>query len=276
VLLYSLTHSFHRSNYSAPDIFIGEGGKVSLIDCGQFKALPRPQRVELAKLVLAVDGYQRASASSSDDDDAATNAAKLEVANLVRSFGVRLEEGREDDDDLACSVALFLFGDSDRTLPGGYSTNELSDDSPIKRVASFPQELVLLGRATVLLKGIAKKLDVPFSLGEKWGDGCRLTVGAASGPQLPLWGKDVSGAGAGAVTAAGGGGSTSGGGGGAAGKVRFGQVASMLKMWGRGKTERFLKRTVENMPSSVRTRLLELVVKREERKDAKRRREGAK
>ena len=82
------------------------------------------------------------------------------LGNLVKEFGVTLMEGRENDVDLAASVALFLFGDSDRPLPGGYSSSELDDMSPIKLVASFPQELVLLGRATVLLKGIAKKLDV--------------------------------------------------------------------------------------------------------------------
>lgn len=42
------------------NIFGGEGAKVSLIDCGQFKALPRLQRVQLAELVLAVTKYQEA------------------------------------------------------------------------------------------------------------------------------------------------------------------------------------------------------------------------
>lgn len=241
------------------NIFIGEGGRVSLIDCGQFKALPRPQRVQLAALVLAVDEYQQALKVGSAES---IDSVKSKVADLVRGFGVQLVEGKEDDDNLACSVALFLFGDADQTLPGGYSMNELSDESPIKQVASFPQELVLLGRATVLLKGIARRLDVPFSLGERWGAGCRLTVGSASEPQLPLWSKDA-GVGAGS-------GGESSSGDGAMNKVRFRQVGSMIKLWGRGKTERFLKRTVSNMPTSMRNRLLEAVVKRQERKDAKR------
>ena len=37
-------------------------------------------------------------------------------------------------------------------MPGGYSHVELSASSPIKQVLSFPQELVMLGRATVLIK----------------------------------------------------------------------------------------------------------------------------
>ena len=33
---------------------------------------------------------------------------------------------------------------------------------------SFAQELVLLGRATILIKGISKRLGVPWSLAAKW------------------------------------------------------------------------------------------------------------
>ena len=62
-ILDSLSLAFGRMIFAAGfihgdphpcNIFVGEGGKVSLIDCGQFKALPRPQRVQLAELVLAV------------------------------------------------------------------------------------------------------------------------------------------------------------------------------------------------------------------------------
>lgn len=50
----------------------------------------------------------------------------------------------------------------------GFTSAELSSTSPIKAIASFPQELVLLGRATILIKGIAKRLGVPWSLADKW------------------------------------------------------------------------------------------------------------
>ena len=49
-------------------------------------------------------------------------------------------------------------------MPGGYSNKELSAESPIKAIASFPQELVLLGRATILIKGIAKRLGTNWDL----------------------------------------------------------------------------------------------------------------
>ena len=230
------------------NIFIGEGAKVSLIDCGQFKALPRPQRVQLAELVLAVAEYQEAT------DDTQREMTKTKLANLVRGFGVTLAKGKEDDNDLACAVALLLFGDNDQELPGGYSTNELSEDSPIKQVASFPQELVLLGRATVLLKGIAKRLDIPFSLAQKWGAGCALTIDAASEPVLPLWGKEVV-----AVSIDPSNGDE---------KIRFQQVASLLKQWGKGKGKRFLERVVKSLPSDMRAKVLEAELRKQERKES--------
>ena len=176
---------------------------------------------------------------------------------MVRGFGVKLAEGKQDDNDLACAVALFLFGDDGQELPCGYSTNKLDDMSPIRQVASFPQELVLLGRATVLLKGIAKRLDVPFSLAEKWGAGCALTIDAASEPVLPLWGKEVAAAAAAASDTD--------------DKIRLRHVVSLLKKCGKGKGKRFLERVVKKLPPDLRTRVLEAELERQERKEAEKR-----
>ena len=35
--------------------------------------------------------------------------------------------------------------------------------TPTQAIAAFPQELVLLGRATILIKGIAKRLGIKWS-----------------------------------------------------------------------------------------------------------------
>mmetsp|Transcript_30809 Transcript_30809/g.46972 ORF Transcript_30809/g.46972 Transcript_30809/m.46972 type:complete len:608 (-) Transcript_30809:16-1839(-) len=232
------------------NIFIGEGAKVTLIDCGQFKALPRQQRLDVAEIVLAVGDYQNAAKEEQEN-------TKRKLADLVRGFGVTFMEGKEEDDDLACSVALVLFGDADQTLPGGYSNNELSDESPIKQVASFPQELVLLGRATVLLKGIAKRLDVNFSLAERWADGCRLTMSAASKPSLPIWGKEIIKIGQTPK------------GDSAEDKIRFRQVGSILKEWGKGKSKRFAWRAIEKLSPKTKTRVMEYMLKLQERKESK-------
>ena len=224
--------------------------------------------MQLAKLILQVDEYQKAEGV----DDA--NEAKAKLAGLIRDFGVKLMPEHENDDDLAAAVALFLFGDSDRALPGGYSTSELDEKSPIKLIASFPQEFVLLGRATVLLKGIAKRLDVPFSLAERWSKGCKLTVSAASAPQLPLWGKDVmDDRDSGGISSAssrssmkqsqqGGGGSDK------DKKIEFRQVARLFKAWGKGKARRFIERVVKKLPDGLRAKVLEAELRRMEREDA--------
>ena len=256
-------HSFLQLTFQG-NIFIGEGGKVALIDCGQFKALPRTQRVQLAKLILQVDEYQKADGA----DD--LNAAKVKLAGLIRDFGVKLMPEYANDDDLAAAVALFLFGDSDRPLPGGYSTSELDEKSPIKLIASFPQEFVLLGRATVLLKGIAKRLDVPFSLAERWSKGCTLTVSAASAPQLPLWGKDVmDDRDSGGISSASSSMKQSQQGGTAdKDKIQFRQVARLFKAWGSGKARRFVERVVKKLPEGLKAKVLEAELRRMEREDA--------
>ena len=204
--------------------------------------------------------YQGCKAEGSDET--ATEEAKNRLADLVLKFGVELMDGKEKDMDLAAAVALLLFGDADQELPGGYSTNELSDMSPIKQVKSFPQELVLLGRATVLLKGIAKRLEVSFSLADKWGPGCLLTAESASEPSLPLWGKEVidatgearsvDGAEADEETK----------------KLRFRQVASLFKQWGKEKGGRAAQRVIKKLPPKWRTKLLTMIVERQERKEA--------
>jgi hypothetical protein len=254
------------------NIFIGEGGKVSLIDCGQFKSLSRARRLQFAKLVLAVDRYQKAINVASDDDTAqvsvATATAKKDLAACARGFGIECVDGRESEDDLACAIALVLFSDTGIELPGNYSSNELSEDSPIRLLTSFPQELILLGRATVLLKGIAKKLDVRLSLVDRWGEQCQTTLETAAKPSLPLWARGdtfVSGNAfivpSDAVIILGGNpGSDSN------GKIRFRQVAGLTKQWAKGKGKRLGKRVVERLPRKVRTSVLEYVLAREEKK----------
>ena len=172
-------------------------------------------------------------------------------------------KGYEDDDDLAAAVALFLFGDADRELPGGYSMNELDERSPIKLISSFPQEFVLLGRATVLLKGIAKRLDVPFSLAEKWRKGCALTLSHSSSPQLPLWGKEIVD-----DFSSGGSGNNASAPGNENSKIKFRQVASLCKAWGKGKIMRFFNRVVKKLPENLKMKVVQAELKRLEAKEA--------
>jgi hypothetical protein len=85
---------------------------------------------------------------------------------LALELGVVLRPGAAKEGPAA--TAMWLFDGSVDQLPGGYSSNELSPDSPVKELASFPQELVLVGRNTILIKGVAARLNLDWSLAKEW------------------------------------------------------------------------------------------------------------
>lgn len=111
-----------------------------------------------------------------------------ELANLVRSFGVTFKPNAGDE--CAAAVAVLLFGHTDTVLPGGYAGEEISLDSPIVQVLEFPAEMVLLGRATVMIKGIANRLQLSWGLSDRWMPLAKEAVDSVQqGPQqlLPVW-----------------------------------------------------------------------------------------
>uniref|UniRef100_A0A7S2N3Z5 Protein kinase domain-containing protein n=1 Tax=Haptolina brevifila TaxID=156173 RepID=A0A7S2N3Z5_9EUKA len=163
------------------NIFVQEGAKVALIDCGQVKQIPQEARLRLAEAILLVNEWQETGGSPRLID-----AAQEKMAG----FGVTFANGTKPE--AAAALALLLFGDPETPMPGGFSSAELSADSPIKAIASFPQELVLLGRATILIKGISKRLGISWSLASKWKamanaalecgeDGCMMPTWSAVG-----------------------------------------------------------------------------------------------
>jgi len=165
-------------------------------------------------------------------------------------------------------------------LPGGYSHVELSASSPIKQVLSFPQELVMLGRATVLIKGIAKRLEIPWSLASKWGPACQACVSEADKGQanfkVPVWAKmDSSALGRahGPGSAAEGSGSA---GKGVVRQVRFADVARLSKAWAGGKVKALGLKAFEKLPKRaqepLRRRALDYTAKKMERDELKRER----
>merc|ERR1719199_298124 len=104
----------------------------------------------------------------------------------MAEFGVTFVD--DAPDEAAAALALLLFGDPDAPMPGGFSNAELSPDSPIKAIASFPQELVLLGRATILIKGISKRLGIKWSLADKWKGMAEMALECGTdGCLMPTW-----------------------------------------------------------------------------------------
>ena len=178
-ILAQLTEAFGRMMLGAGfihgdphpgNIFLMEGARVALIDCGQVKQISTDFRLKLAQAVLSVDGSQRGRLSPGHVADMSRTCPQVDewqqtggspelvqrAKESMAEFGVTFVD--DAPDEAAAALALLLFGDPDAPMPGGFSNAELSPDSPIKAIASFPQELVLLGRATILIKGIAKRL----------------------------------------------------------------------------------------------------------------------
>lgn len=162
-------------------------GTVSLIDCGQVKQLASSRRLQLAELITRVAAWETEDGPSVD-----------ELARMVKNFGVEVEEGAGNS--CLASIALLLFGPPGLTLPGGWSNRELSAESPLRKLTLFPQELVMLGRATILIKGISSRVGIPWNLSEKWAesaeqslvcgeDGCMVPVYAA--PPAPIGGAKI-------------------------------------------------------------------------------------
>jgi len=159
------------------NIFVQEGAKVVLIDCGQVKQISTQYRLQLAEAILLVNRWQEEGPSP----ELVANAQQK-----MAQFGVTFIEGASPEAPAA--LALLLFGDPDTQMPDGFSHDELSPQSPVKQIASFPQELVLLGRATILIKGISKRLGIKWSLAQKWKAEAEMALECGvDGCLMPTW-----------------------------------------------------------------------------------------
>ena len=159
------------------NVFVQPSGEVALLDCGQTKQLAAPDRLQLENTIAALQAYRRSPKS-----DAALEA----LSDAIKDFGVELrprepvddddavasmtpQQIKRDDESCLAALAVTLFGDKAvDEIPGGYSGDELSSDSPLRRLKSFPQSLVLLGRSAVIIRGIAAKLGITYSLADAW------------------------------------------------------------------------------------------------------------
>jgi predicted unusual protein kinase regulating ubiquinone biosynthesis (AarF/ABC1/UbiB family) len=185
-ILLQLTEAFGRMMLGAGfihgdphpgNIFVQEGAKVALIDCGQVKQISTDFRLQLAEAILLVNRWTEEGGS----------AELVALAQeKMAGFGVTFAEDAKPE--AAAALALLLFADPDVEMPAGFSSAELSADSPIKAISSFPQELVLLGRATILIKGVAKRLGIPWSLADKWkGMAEQALECGVDGCLMPTW-----------------------------------------------------------------------------------------
>ena len=255
-ILTQLTEAFGRMMLGAGfihgdphpgNIFVMEGARVALIDCGQVKQISTEYRLKLAQAILSVNEWQTTGGSPE-----LVEKAKASMAD----FGVTFVD--DAPDEAAAALALLLFGDSDAPMPGGFSNVELDPNSPIKSIASFPQELVLLGRATILIKGIAKRLGIKWSLAAKWKGAAEQALACGvDGCAMPVWSSPVAVPPAAPPAAAAGGGASS-------SRTRFAEVASSLgstgKLLGRWAGGRGGALVGAVVPTAVKTRAKKVAV----------------
>jgi len=226
------TGFFHADPHPG-NIFVLDDGRIGLIDFGQVKQIGGRARETLSKVMLALDGRL------SDD-----NPTDLErIGNLALELGVELANDAPPEGPAA--VAMWLFDGSCHTLPGGYDKGELSPNSPVKALKSFPQDLVLVGRSTILIKGLSDRLEVPWSLSTEWAPYARRVLERNAG------GSSKS------ITANKDGNMTN--------KVRIKDVFKLLRRWGKDKTTRAISR----LPSPIRTKVAGGVLYFQKRREAR-------
>jgi len=157
------------------------------------------------------------------------------VGKLARELGVELND--DAPTIAAAAVGIWLFDSSVDELPGGYDKGELSPNSPVKELKSFPQDLVLVGRSTILIKGISSRLDVPWSLAKQWAPIARDVLSGYSRADKAVK-PDFDG------------------------RVRFRDVIHAFQLWGKGRAAKIIR----SLPPSLQSRLAALVLQAEERK----------
>ena len=238
------------------NIFVQPGAKVALIDCGQVKQISTEYRLQLAEAILLVNEWVETGGSPK-----LIQTAQEKMSN----FGVTFVNGSKPE--AAVALALLLFADPDTPMPGGFSSAELSDTSPIKAINSFPQELVLLGRATILIKGIAKRLGIKWSLADKWKVMAQQALECGvDGCRMPTWSSPISAIPTPADLAAAGGGSSD--------RLRFRSVAKaygetnkLAVQWATGKGAWVASKVGRVLPTRVKKAAVSVAAKLAARND---------
>jgi predicted unusual protein kinase regulating ubiquinone biosynthesis (AarF/ABC1/UbiB family) len=209
-------------------------GRPGLIDFGQVKQISGRNRETLCKTMIALADRKR----DGDDEDGLTPEDMELAGKMAIELGVEIKPTAQKE--AAAAVALWLFDGTVKKLPGGYDMGELSPNSPVKELKSFPQDLVLVGRSTILIKGIAARLGITHSLAAHWAPIARQVL-ANDYSQHDMT-RD-----------------------GGSSKVRFRDVLRTLRQWGKGRATGLVRR----LPSPIRSRIAAYIVRRQERQARK-------
>ncbi|GKY93891.1 hypothetical protein MPSEU_000356000 [Mayamaea pseudoterrestris] len=215
-----LETGFFHADPHAGNIFVLENGQIGLIDFGQVKQISGRTRETLCKVMIALDERR---------DDHPEDADL--VGKLALELGVELKETAKPD--AAAAVGIWLFDGTVDEIPGGYDKGELDANSPVKELKSFPQDLVLVGRATILIKALSNRLNVPWSLAKEWAPIAREVI-ASNYKSVEATNEDS--------------------------RVRFKQVWRLFRSWSKGR----MNFVVRHLPQPVRTRVANVILKVQE------------
>lgn len=174
-----LGSGFFHADPHPGNIFVLEDGRIGLIDFGQVKQIGGRARATLAKVMLALEARSEEERQRGEYSE----QQLADISRLALELGVRLRDDAPPEGPAA--TAIWLFDGSVSELPGGFDTGELSPNSPVKVLKSFPQDLVLVGRSTVLIKGIAARLGVTWSLCREWAPLARIALAPRTASAAP-------------------------------------------------------------------------------------------
>jgi len=227
------TGFFHADPHPG-NIFVLDDGQVGLIDFGQVKQISGRARETLCKIMVALD--------EREGDDRPEDLAI--IGKLALELGVKLNDNAQEE--AAAAVGMWLFDGTVENLPGGYDMQELSPNSPVRELKSFPQDLVLVGRSSILIKGLSNRLGIPWSLASEWAPIARSVLSSGYDGERSSNNQQANGD--------------------KSQRVRFRQVWRTFKQWSKGRATVVVRR----LPNPIRTRLASLVVKLEDRKTRRR------
>jgi predicted unusual protein kinase regulating ubiquinone biosynthesis (AarF/ABC1/UbiB family) len=206
-----------------------DDGSVGLIDYGQVKQISGRNRETLCKVMIALAERQP---GVPDDMEL--------VGKLSLELGVELNDNAKPE--AAAAIGIWLFDGTVTELPGGYDMGELSMNSPVRELKSFPQDLVLVGRSTILIKGLSSRLKIPWSLAKEWAPIARQVLDANYQRTL------VS--------------STSTSDASMSRRVRFREVYTAFRLWLKGRSVKFVRK----LPSPLRSRVAKIALYLDERR----------
>jgi aarF domain-containing kinase len=135
---YSSSKGIQRWSKSRP--------KLGLIDYGQCKRLDIEERRRVARLVIGV---------ANDESDE-------QIASYCRDLGFKT---KNDSTKFLSTFARLMFGKfrSEHLKPAWHRALREEDD-----IVYFPNELSMVYRTSMLLRGLAMSFQLNVSVGEKW------------------------------------------------------------------------------------------------------------